>query len=64
MLAEGRGRQFPVLNLVSSEGEETLGFLFCFLFSTNGIRQSVSVQGRQGISPKQKEFWQLLGNIP
>ena len=39
--------------------------LFCFvLFSTGGIRQSVSVRRSQGISLKQREFKQLLGNIP
>ena len=34
------------------------------LFSTFGIQQSMSVQRRKEISPKQKEFQQLFGNFP
>ena len=62
---EGREREFPVLNLVSSDRGADSMFLFCFvLFSSSGISQSMSVWRRQGISPKQREFRQLLGNIP
>ena len=36
----------------------------CFSPPTRGNGQSISGQRRQGISLKQKEFWQLLENIP
>ena len=62
VLAEGRVREFSVLNLVSSE-ECTPGLFSFVLFSTSGIRQPMSVQRRQGISRKQREFRQLLRNI-
>lgn len=76
MGAAGREESFPkVLKSKKSaqRGEQVanlyfslvLNSLFRFLlFSTSGIRQSRSGQRGQGSSPKQKEFRQLLGNIP
>lgn len=57
-LAESRKRKFLDLNLVSSDKGAASRFL---LFSTSGIRQSMSVQRRQGISPKQRSFGSCLG---
>ena len=57
MLPAGRGR---VPSSTSCQlGQRSRCLVFCFP-PTSGIRQSMSGQNRQGISPKQREFWQLL----
>ena len=52
---------FPVLEIISpNRGADAM-------FSHQqggGVKQSKSGQRKQGISPKQREFRQLLGNIP
>ena len=60
--AEKENSLFEILSAQTEE--QTPGFLSLVLFSTRGITVSMSVQRMRGISLKQKEFWQLLGNTP